>query len=72
MPRPVRCDGAGEQIIAAACARPDEQADLLAAESLLDLGLPARDPYWSSESLPWTMRKAFAGEPFAKDYYVDY
>jgi hypothetical protein len=44
----------------------------LASESLLALGLPASDPYWSSESLPWTMRKAFAGAPFPKDYYVDY
>ncbi|WP_442680904.1 DUF2264 domain-containing protein [Sphingomonas sp. ASY06-1R] len=44
----------------------------LAAESLLALGLPARDPYWSDEGAAWTMRRAFGGMPFAKDYYVDY
>ncbi|WP_380786451.1 DUF2264 domain-containing protein [Sphingomonas sp. R86521] len=44
----------------------------LAAESLLALGLPADDPYWTSPPLPWTMRRAYAGQDFAKDYYVDY
>jgi len=44
----------------------------LAAESLLALGLPSDDSYWVSAGRPWTMRKAFAGEAFAKDYYVDY
>ncbi len=44
----------------------------LAAESMLALGLPAEDPYWASPGQPWTMRRAFDGEAFAKDYYVDY
>jgi hypothetical protein len=44
----------------------------LAAESLLALGLPASDPYWADEGAAWTMRRAFGGMPFAKDYYVDY
>jgi hypothetical protein len=44
----------------------------LAAESLLALGLPADDSYWSSAGLPWTMRRAFMGEAFSKDYYADY
>ncbi|RZM19146.1 MAG: DUF2264 domain-containing protein, partial [Sphingomonas sp.] len=44
----------------------------LAAESLLALGLPADDPYWTSPPLPWTMRRAYAGQDFPKDYYVDY
>jgi hypothetical protein len=44
----------------------------LAAESLVALGLPADDSYWTSAELPWTSKKAFAGEDFPKDYYVDY
>jgi len=44
----------------------------LAAESLLALGLPASDPYWVSSGRPWTMRRAFGGYVFAKDYYVEY
>jgi hypothetical protein len=44
----------------------------IVAESLISLGLPATDSYWTSASLPWTSRKAFAGEEFPKDYYVDY
>jgi len=44
----------------------------LAAESLVALGLPADDSYWTAAALPWTSKKAFAGEAFPKDYYVDY
>lgn len=44
----------------------------LAAESLVALGLPADDSYWSAPALPWTSKRAFAGEAFPKDYYVDY
>jgi hypothetical protein len=44
----------------------------IVAESLLALGLPAEDSYWTSPPLPWTMRLAYAGEEFRKDYYVDY
>jgi hypothetical protein len=44
----------------------------IASESLIALGLPADDSYWTAPALPWTSRKAFAGEDFPKDYYVDY
>jgi hypothetical protein len=44
----------------------------LASLSLLALGLPATDTYWTSAPQPWTSKRAFAGAPFAKDYYVDY
>lgn len=38
----------------------------------LPLGLPASDPFWSDPFTAWTQRKAWSGEPFAKDYAVDY
>ena len=44
----------------------------LAATSLVALGLPASDSYWTAPALPWTCKRAFAGEPFPKDYYVSY
>jgi hypothetical protein len=44
----------------------------IASESLIALGLPATDPFWTAPPLPWTMRRAFAGEDFRKDYYVSY
>lgn len=44
----------------------------LASLSLLALGLPASDPYWTVAPLPWTTKSAFAGAHFAKDYYVEY
>jgi hypothetical protein len=44
----------------------------LAAESLIALGLPASDSYWTSPPLPWTSKKAFSGEEFPKDYYVEF
>jgi hypothetical protein len=44
----------------------------IAAESLVALGLPADDSYWTAPPLPWTMRKAFSGAAFPKDYYVTY
>jgi hypothetical protein len=44
----------------------------LASQSLVALGLPAGDSYWTASGQPWTSRRAFAGEPFAKDYYVAY
>ncbi len=44
----------------------------IVSESLIALGLPASDSYWTSAPLPWTSRKAFSGEEFPKDYYVDY
>jgi hypothetical protein len=44
----------------------------IASESLIALGLPATAPFWTAPPLPWTMRRAFAGEDFRKDYYVSY
>lgn len=43
----------------------------LVAESLVALGLPADAPYWTDPVQPWTSKRAFAGEAFAKDYYSD-
>ncbi|MFD2967069.1 DUF2264 domain-containing protein [Sphingobacterium bambusae] len=40
--------------------------------SFLPLGLPADDEFWTCKSEKWTSQKAFAGEPFPKDYYVTY
>jgi len=44
----------------------------IASESLIPLGLAAGDSYWDSPALGWTSRKAFAGQDFPKDYYVDF
>ncbi len=44
----------------------------IASESLIALGLPASDPYWTDPPQPWTMRRAYSGADFRKDYYVSY
>jgi hypothetical protein len=44
----------------------------IASESLIALGLPANDSYWTAPPQPWTMRLAYSGQDFPKDYYVDY
>jgi hypothetical protein len=44
----------------------------LTSLSLVALGLPASDSYWTEAALPWTTVKAFSGQEFPKDYYVDY
>jgi hypothetical protein len=44
----------------------------IASESLIALGLPANDSYWTAAPRPWTMRLAYSGQEFPKDYYVDY
>lgn len=44
----------------------------IASEGLVALGLDAASPYWSAPAQPWTMRRAYAGMDFAKDYPVDY
>lgn len=44
----------------------------IASESLIALGLPANDSYWTAPPQPWTMRLAYSGLDFPKDYYVDY
>lgn len=44
----------------------------IASESLVALGLPASAPYWTLPGEPWTMRLAYSGRDFPKDYPVDY
>lgn len=38
----------------------------------LPLGLPANHDFWTSEPAEWTSKKAWSGQPFAKDYAVKY
>jgi len=38
----------------------------------LPLGLPASHPFWTDAPEPWTAKRAWAGEPFKKDYAVNY
>jgi hypothetical protein len=38
----------------------------------LPLGLPATHEFWSEPFTDWTQRKAWSGQPFEKDYAVDY
>ena len=35
----------------------------------LPLGLPAEHAFWTDPAQPWTSKKAWAGEPFPKDYH---
>lgn len=44
----------------------------ITAEGFLALGLPASDSFWTAPAQPWTQKLAFAGQPFQKDYAVDY
>ena len=44
----------------------------IVSASFLALGLPAGDSFWTAPAEAWTAKRAFAGQPFAKDYYVDY
>lgn len=44
----------------------------IASESLVALGLPASAPYWTLPGEPWTMRLAYSGRDFPKDYPVNY
>jgi hypothetical protein len=44
----------------------------IASTSLLALGLPASDSYWSAPAQDWTQKKAFSGRGFPKDYPVNY
>ncbi len=36
--------------------------------SLLPLGLPASDPFWTDPPQKWTSKRAWEGEPFPKDH----
>jgi hypothetical protein len=44
----------------------------IASASLLPLGLPESDTYWTAAAQDWTQKKAFAGARFPKDYPVNY
>ena len=44
----------------------------IASESLIALGLPASDSYWTAAPVPWTMRRAYSGQDFSMDNYVTY
>lgn len=38
----------------------------------MTLGLPPSDPFWSSPAADWTSKRAWSGQPFQKDYHVEY
>jgi hypothetical protein len=40
--------------------------------SFLPLGLPATNPFWMDAPADWTSKKAWSGQPFKKDYKVEY
>ncbi|TCS05859.1 DUF2264 domain-containing protein [Caulobacter sp. BK020] len=44
----------------------------ITTEGFLALGLPASDSFWAAPAQAWTQKLAFAGQPFQKDYAVDY
>ncbi|KFI06333.1 DUF2264 domain-containing protein [Massilia sp. BSC265] len=44
----------------------------IASTSLLALGLPASDTFWTAPAQDWTQKKAFSGRGFPKDYPVNY
>lgn len=44
----------------------------IASSSLLALGLPASDSFWTAPAQDWTQKKAFSSRSFPKDYPVNY
>ncbi len=44
----------------------------LTSLGFLPLGLPADHKFWTDPFADWTQRKAWSGQPFQKDYAVDY
>lgn len=44
----------------------------IASSSLLSLGLPASDSFWTAPGQDWTQKKAFGARGFPKDYPVNY
>ncbi|MEO7313331.1 MAG: DUF2264 domain-containing protein [Chitinophagaceae bacterium] len=44
----------------------------MATLSFLPLGLPASAPFWADPASDWTAKRAWNGDPFPKDYHVDY
>lgn len=43
----------------------------IASESLLALGLPATDAYWTAPAGVWTMLAAYGGRDFPKDHFIE-
>jgi len=43
----------------------------ITTESMLALGLPASDSFWTSPAEDWTMKRAYAGAPFTRDHALD-
>jgi hypothetical protein len=44
----------------------------MATLGFLPLGLPADHKFWTDPATDWTSKKAWSGQPFKKDYHVDY
>lgn len=44
----------------------------MATLSFLPLGLPADNAFWTDAPADWTSKKAWKGEPFHRDYKVEY
>lgn len=44
----------------------------MATLGFLPLGLPADHEFWTAPSADWTAKKAWSGQPFKKDYHVEY
>ena len=44
----------------------------LCTVGFLALGLPANDKFWMDAAADWTSKKAWRGQPFKKDYKVNY
>lgn len=62
----------GSQQAAIADAYTNTGSLYLTAYVLLPLGLPPGHEFWSAPFAAWTQRKAWGGQPFDKDYAVDY
>ncbi len=44
----------------------------MATLGFLTLGLPADNVFWTAPAADWTSKKAWGGQPFKKDYKVEY
>ncbi|ALL06803.1 hypothetical protein AQ505_15680 [Pedobacter sp. PACM 27299] len=44
----------------------------MATLGFLPLGLPADNEFWTAPAADWTAKKAWSGQPFKKDYHVEY
>jgi hypothetical protein len=45
-------------------------SDYLCTEGLLQLGLPADDPFWTEPSQPWTQQRLWSGENLRADHAI--